>query len=153
MASSDVVLDVRDLHTYFFNRRGVTKAVDGVSFTLREGETLGIVGESGCGKTMTARSLLRIIPKPAARIVSGDVILDGENLVELSDEEMRHVRGSKIAMIFRNPTDSFEPRVHHRQPGYRGPGHSPEGPQPEPGREGRGCPEERASGRSGTQDA
>ena len=109
MAAGDVVLDVRDLHTYFFNRRGITKAVDGVSFSLREGETLGIVGESGCGKTMTARSLLRIIPKPAARIVSGEVILDGENLVELSDEEMRHVRGSKIAMIFQDPQTSLNP--------------------------------------------
>ncbi len=105
----DVVLDVRDLHTYFFNRRGITKAVDGVSFTLREGETLGIVGESGCGKTMTARSLLRIIPKPAARIVSGEVILDGENLVTMSDEEMRRVRGRKIAMIFQDPQTSLNP--------------------------------------------
>ena len=105
----DVILDVRDLHTYFFNRRGITKAVDGVSFQLREGETLGIVGESGCGKTMTARSLLRIIPKPAARIVSGEVILDGENLVTLSDEEMRQVRGSKIAMIFQDPQTSLNP--------------------------------------------
>ena len=105
----DIVLDVRDLHTYFFNRRGITKAVDGVSFTLREGETLGIVGESGCGKTMTARSLLRIIPKPAARIVSGEVILDGENLVALSDEEMRQVRGRKIAMIFQDPQTSLNP--------------------------------------------
>ena len=109
MSAGDVVLDVRDLHTYFFNRRGITKAVDGVSFTLREGETLGIVGESGCGKTMTARSLLRIIPKPAARIVSGEVNLDGENLVELSDEEMRHVRGRKIAMIFQDPQTSLNP--------------------------------------------
>ena len=107
--AGDVVLDVRDLHTYFFNRRGVTKAVDGVSFTLREGETLGIVGESGCGKTMTARSLLRIIPRPAARIVSGEVILDGENLVALSDEEMRQVRGRKIAMIFQDPQTSLNP--------------------------------------------
>lgn len=105
----DVVLEVKDLHTYFFNRRGITKAVDGVSFTLREGETLGIVGESGCGKTMTARSLLRIIPKPAARIVSGEVILDGENLVTKSDEEMRQVRGSKIAMIFQDPQTSLNP--------------------------------------------
>ena len=105
----DVVLDVRDLHTYFFNRRGITKAVDGVSFTLREGETLGIVGESGCGKTMTARSLLRIIPRPAARIVSGEVILEGENLVTLSDEEMRHVRGKKISMIFQDPQTSLNP--------------------------------------------
>ena len=105
----DIVLDVRDLHTYFFNRRGITKAVDGVSFTLREGETLGIVGESGCGKTMTARSLLRIIPRPAARIVSGEVLLDGENLVNLSNEEMRHVRGRKIAMIFQDPQTSLNP--------------------------------------------
>jgi oligopeptide/dipeptide ABC transporter ATP-binding protein len=107
--AGEVVLDVRDLHTYFFNRRGITKAVDGVSFTLREGETLGIVGESGCGKTMTARSLLRIIPKPAARIVSGEVLLDGEDLVSLSDEEMRQVRGSKIAMIFQDPQTSLNP--------------------------------------------
>ena len=105
----DVVLEVKDLHTYFFNRRGITKAVDGVSFTLREGETLGIVGESGCGKTMTARSLLRIIPRPAARIVSGEVILDGENLVTMSDEEMRQVRGRKIAMIFQDPQTSLNP--------------------------------------------
>ena len=105
----DVILDVKDLHTYFFNRRGITKAVDGVSFQLREGETLGIVGESGCGKTMTARSLLRIIPKPAARIVSGEVILEGENLVNLSDEEMRQVRGKKIAMIFQDPQTSLNP--------------------------------------------
>ena len=107
--ASDVVLDVRDLHTYFFNRRGVTKAVDGVSFTLHEGETLGIVGESGCGKTMTARSLLRIIPKPAARIVSGEVLLDGEDLATLSDEEMRNIRGRKISMIFQDPQTSLNP--------------------------------------------
>ena len=105
----DVILDVRDLHTYFFNRRGVTKAVDGVSFQLHEGETLGIVGESGCGKTMTARSLLRIIPRPAARIVSGEVLLEGEDLTKLSDEEMRHVRGKKIAMIFQDPQTSLNP--------------------------------------------
>ena len=90
---------MRDLHTYFFNRWGVTKAVDGVSFSLREGETLGIVGESGCGKTMTALSLLRLIPKPAARIVSGEIILDGEDIIPKSDKEMRGVRGRKISMI------------------------------------------------------
>ena len=100
---------MRDLHTYFFNRRGVTHAVDGVSFTLREGETLGIVGESGCGKTMTARSLLRIIPKPAARIVSGQILLDGEDLNTKSDEEMRQIRGRKIAMIFQDPQTSLNP--------------------------------------------
>ena len=72
----DVILEVKDLHTYFFNRWGTVKAVDGVSFSLRQGETLGIVGESGCGKTMTALSLLRLIPRPAARIVEGQIILD-----------------------------------------------------------------------------
>ena len=100
---------MRDLHTYFFNRWGVTKAVDGVSFSLREGETLGIVGESGCGKTMTALSLLRLIPKPAARIVSGEIILDGEDIVPKSDKEMREVRGRKISMILQDPQTSLNP--------------------------------------------
>ena len=77
MSNNDVILQVNDLHTYFFNRRGITKAVDGISFSLRQGETLGIVGESGCGKTMTALSLLGLIPQPGARIVSGEIILDG----------------------------------------------------------------------------
>ena len=109
MPEKDVVLEVNDLHTYFFNRRGVTKAVDGVSFTIHEGETLGIVGESGCGKTMTALSLLRLVPKPAARIVSGEVILDGEDLVQISDREMREVRGRKISMILQDPQTSLNP--------------------------------------------
>ena len=109
MPEKDVVLEVNDLHTYFFNRRGVTKAVDGVSFTVREGETLGIVGESGCGKTMTALSLLRLVPKPAARIVSGEVILDGEDLVKISDSEMRAVRGRKISMTLQDPQTSLNP--------------------------------------------
>lgn len=95
MTSKDTVLEVNDLHTYFFNRRGITKAVDGVSFSLKEGETLGIVGESGCGKTMTALSLLGLIPKPAARIVSGEILLDGEDLVQKSAKEMREIRGKK----------------------------------------------------------
>ncbi|MDA0263218.1 MAG: ABC transporter ATP-binding protein [Chloroflexi bacterium] len=109
MADRDVVLEVNDLHTYFFNRRGVTKAVDGVSFSIREGETLGIVGESGCGKTMTALSLLRLVPKPAARIVSGEIILDGEDLVQMSNSEMRDVRGRKISMILQDPQTSLNP--------------------------------------------
>ena len=104
-----VVLDVKDLHTYFFNRWGVVKAVDGVSFSLREGETLGIVGESGCGKTMTALSLLRLIPRPAARIVSGEIILDGENIVDKTEKEMRAVRGRKISMILQDPQTSLNP--------------------------------------------
>ena len=105
----DVVLEVNDLHTYFFNRWGVVKAVDGVSFSVSEGETLGIVGESGCGKTMTALSLLRLIPRPAARIVQGEVMLDGENLIEKSDSEMRNIRGRKISMILQDPQTSLNP--------------------------------------------
>ena len=109
MTEKDVVMEVNALHTYFFNRRGVTKAVDGVSFSIHEGETLGIVGESGCGKTMTALSLLRLIPKPAARIVSGEILLDGQDLVSLSDSEMREVRGRKISMILQDPQTSLNP--------------------------------------------
>ena len=80
-----------------------------MSFSLREGETLGIVGESGCGKTMTSLSLLRLIPKPAAQIVSGEIILDGENLVDKSEKEMREVRGRKISMILQDPQTSLNP--------------------------------------------
>ena len=109
MTEKDTVMEVNALHTYFFNRRGVTKAVDGVSFSIHEGETLGIVGESGCGKTMTALSLLRLIPKPAARIVSGEILLDGQDLVSLSDSEMREVRGRKISMILQDPQTSLNP--------------------------------------------
>ncbi len=100
---------MRDLRTYFFNRWGITKAVDGVSFSLRAGETLGIVGESGCGKTMTALSLLRLIPKPAARIVSGQIILDGENIIDKTDRQMRQIRGRKISMILQDPQTSLNP--------------------------------------------
>ena len=109
MSNNDVILQVNDLHTYFFNRRGITKAVDGISFTLREGETLGIVGESGCGKTMTALSLLGLVPQPGARIVSGEIILDGEDLVQKSKQEMREIRGRKISMILQDPQTSLNP--------------------------------------------
>lgn len=108
-ASNDVILDVRDLQTYFFNRRGVLKAVDGVSFQLRRGETLGLVGESGCGKSMTALSLLRLVPRPAARIVGGEIRLDGEDLLTKNDAEMRQVRGRDISMILQDPQTSLNP--------------------------------------------
>src|ERR671923_2383354 len=105
----DVVLEVEDLHTYFFTRMGVVKAVDGVSFSLRQGETLGIVGESGCGKTMTALSLLRLVPQPAARIVQGQILLQGENLLDKSEREMRQIRGRRISMILQDPQTSLNP--------------------------------------------
>jgi oligopeptide/dipeptide ABC transporter ATP-binding protein len=105
----DVVLDVRDLRTYLYTKWGVTKAVDGVSFQVREGETLGIVGESGCGKSMTALSLLRLAPKPAARTESGEILLDGVDLLKLSEAEMREYRGRKISMILQDPQTSLDP--------------------------------------------
>lgn len=107
--TDDIVLDVRDLHTHFFLRRGVVKAVDGVSFALRRGEVLGLVGESGCGKSVTALSLLRLLPKAAARTVQGEVILDGEDVLTKSDREMRQLRGRKIAMILQDPQTSLNP--------------------------------------------
>jgi oligopeptide/dipeptide ABC transporter ATP-binding protein len=122
----DVVLEVHDLHTHIFTRWGVVRAVDGVSFYLRQGETLGIVGESGCGKTMTALSLLRLVPRPGGRIVQGKILLEGENLLEKSESEMRHLRGRRISMILQDPQTSLNPvfsignqlieaiRIHHR---------------------------------------
>ena len=105
----DVILQVRDLRTWFYTRAGIVKAVDGIDFDLRQGETLGIVGESGCGKSMTARSLLRLVPKPAGRIVSGQILLEGEDLVLKSEEEMRQVRGKRISMILQDPQTSLNP--------------------------------------------
>src|SRR5213596_2430572 len=123
-----VILEVEDLHTHLFTRWGVVKAVDGVSFYLREGEALGIVGESGCGKTMTALSLLRLVPRPVARIIKGKIVLEGENLLEKSEREMRAIRGRRISMILQDPQTSLNPvftigdqlvealKLHHREP-------------------------------------
>ncbi len=107
--SEDTVLEVRDLHTYFFPRRGVVKAVDGVSFSLRRGEVLGLVGESGCGKSVTALSVLRLLPGAAARTIQGQVLLDGEDLLTKSKSEMRRIRGRRIAMILQDPQTSLNP--------------------------------------------
>jgi len=103
------VLEVKNLKTYFYTRWGVVKAVDGVSFHLNRGETLGIVGESGCGKTITSLSLLRLVPKPAGRIVGGEILLEGENILRKSDEDMRMIRGKKISMILQDPMSSLNP--------------------------------------------
>ena len=107
--TSDVVLDVKDLRTYFRTRWGTVKAVDGVNFDLRRGETLGIVGESGCGKSVTMLSLMRLIPSPPGRIVEGSIVLDGQDLLGLSEDEMTKVRGSKIALIIQDPMSSLNP--------------------------------------------
>ena len=105
----DLVLQVENLRTYFRTRWGTVKAVDGVSFDLRRGETLGIVGESGCGKSVTMLSLMRLIPMPPGRIVEGRITLDGEDLLQLSEAEMSQVRGSKIALIIQDPMTSLNP--------------------------------------------
>jgi oligopeptide transport system ATP-binding protein len=103
------LLDVTNLKTQFFTQDGVVKAVDGVSFHVMPGETLGIVGESGCGKSITALSLMRLIPTPPGKIVDGAIIFQGDNILEMSDEEVRSVRGNRIAMIFQDPMTSLNP--------------------------------------------
>ena len=111
MPESSPLLVVEDLKTYFFTRRGITKAVDGVSFTLNAGETLALVGESGSGKSVTCLSLVRLVPEPAGRIVGGRVLLDGEDLLEKTAAEMRRVRGKKIAMVLQDPLTSLNPAL------------------------------------------
>ncbi len=103
------LLDVRDLHTCFYTRDGVVKSVNGVSFRVNRGETLGIVGESGCGKSVTSLSIMRLVPDPPGKIVGGQVLFDGRDLLTLSDAEMRQVRGNRIAMIFQDPMTSLNP--------------------------------------------
>ncbi len=103
------VLEVEDLQTVFFTRQGLVKAVDGVSFTLRRGEILAIVGESGCGKSMTALSIMRLVPNPPGRIVNGTIKLDGRDLLQVDEAEMRALRGSAISMIFQEPMTSLNP--------------------------------------------
>ena len=103
------LLEVKDLKTYFFTMDGVVKAVDGVSYELNEGETLGLVGESGCGKSVSALSVMRLIPDPPGKIVNGEILLDGEDILKLGMEDMRSVRGAKIAMVFQEPMTSLNP--------------------------------------------
>jgi peptide/nickel transport system ATP-binding protein len=107
--SNNVVLQVENLHTSFFTRAGEVKAVDGVSFYVREGETFGIVGESGCGKSVTGLSILRLLQEPSGQIVEGKIILEGKNLLELSKKHMRAYRGKMISMILQDPMTSLNP--------------------------------------------
>ena len=103
------ILEVNDLRTYFYTRDGVVRSVDGVSFSVSEGETLAIVGESGCGKSVTSLSILRLIASPPGKIVSGSIRFHGEDLLGFSDEQMRDIRGDKISMIFQEPMTSLNP--------------------------------------------
>ena len=103
------VIEVKGLQTYLFTRSGIVKAVDDVSFALRRGETLAVVGESGCGKSMTALSLMRLVPSPPGRIVGGTITLEGRDLLQLDEAEMRDIRGNDISMIFQEPMTSLNP--------------------------------------------
>jgi oligopeptide transport system ATP-binding protein len=103
------LLDVRNLKTYFYTRGGIVKAVDDVSFSLKAGETLGIVGESGCGKSVTALSIMRLIASPPGQIVGGEINFAGENILEKNKDELTEIRGSKISMIFQDPMTSLNP--------------------------------------------
>ncbi|MCL0053725.1 ABC transporter ATP-binding protein [Dehalococcoidia bacterium] len=103
------LLEVKNLKTHFFTMEGVVKAVDGVSYELNEGETLGLVGESGCGKSVSALSVMRLIPDPPGKIIDGEILLDGEDILKIDMEGMRQVRGAKIAMVFQEPMTSLNP--------------------------------------------
>jgi len=105
------LLEVTDLRTHFFTREGVVHAVDGVSFSVEKGKTLGIVGESGCGKSVTALSIMGLIPKPPARIVSGSVAFEGRDLTKLTEKQLENVRGRQIAMIFQDPMTCLNPTL------------------------------------------
>ena len=108
-AGSDPILQLNDLKTHFFSREGVVRAVDGVSYHLNRGETLGVVGESGCGKSVTALSILRLIPDPPGRIVGGQILFEGRDLMGRSESEMQTIRGNEISMIFQEPMTSLNP--------------------------------------------
>ena len=103
------LLEVKDLQTHFFTMDGVVRAVDGVSYDLEEGETLGLVGESGCGKSVSALSLMRLIPDPPGKIVNGEVVLDGEDILKIDMDDMRNIRGAKMSMVFQEPMTSLNP--------------------------------------------
>lgn len=106
---SDKLLTVKNLKTYFYTEDGVVPAIDGVNFDVAPGETLGIVGESGCGKSVTSLSVMGLIPKPPGNIEDGEIIFDGKDLLNLSEPEMRKLRGNEMSMIFQEPMTSLNP--------------------------------------------
>jgi len=108
-STNGMLLEIQNLQTHFVTDAGTVRAVDGVNLTVRKGETLGIVGESGCGKSVTALSVLRLIPNPPGKIVAGKILLEGRNLLDLPEDEMRKVRGGSISMIFQEPMTSLNP--------------------------------------------
>ncbi len=103
------LLEVRNLKTFFFTEEGVVKAVNDVSFEVAQGQTLGLVGESGCGKSVTSLSIMKLIPNPPGKIISGQILFDGEDIVNVSEKDMHHIRGNKISMIFQEPMTALNP--------------------------------------------
>ena len=112
------LLEVYNLTTHFYTDNGVVEAVDGISYSVDEGEIVGIVGESGCGKSVSALSIMGLIPDPPGKIVEGEVIFDGQDLLKLSSAQMRKVRGNDIGMVFQEPMTSLNPVLDHRQAAY-----------------------------------
>ena len=106
---SNILLDIKDLHTYFYTDNGVVKSVDGVDITLKKGSTLGIVGESGSGKSVTALSVMNLLMGTKGKVVGGSIHLDGRDILNISEEDKRKLRGSEIAMIFQEPMTSLNP--------------------------------------------
>ena len=107
--NNERVLEVKDLRTYFYTKEGVVKAVDGLSYYVKKGECVGLVGESACGKSVSAMSVLRLIPYPPGIIVGGEILFKGEDLLQASEERMRDIRGNQIAIVFQEPTTSLNP--------------------------------------------
>ena len=103
------LLEVKDLATYFYTSDGIVKAVDGISYDIQEGETVSLVGESGCGKSVSALSIMRLIPNPPGRTVAGEVIFDGEDILKMDESEIRNIRGHRIGMVFQEPMTSLNP--------------------------------------------
>jgi len=109
MGSNDLVLEIQQLQTYFYVRGQVAKAVDEVDLAIASGQTLGLVGESGCGKSVTAHSIIGLIPDPPGKVVGGKILFEGTNLLELPEARMRKIRGNRISMVFQEPMTSLNP--------------------------------------------
>lgn len=106
---SSKLLEVKNLKTFFFTEEGVVKAVNDVSFEVGEGETLGLVGESGCGKSVTSLSIMKLIPNPPGKIISGQILYEGKDIINISEKDMHQIRGNKISMIFQEPMTALNP--------------------------------------------